>query len=73
VEVLTPRVCLEHGARAKRQARADLHVLEVLDPLRKRGVEHVRLRKAGAVLHPVAGGHQRRSVSYGDAFRSRTA
>src|SRR4051812_10375556 len=59
MEVLTPRVGLEHGARAQRQARADLHVLELLDPLRERGVEHVRLREAGAVLHPVAGGHER--------------
>src|SRR3954453_9774227 len=73
MEVLTPAVGLEHGARAQRQARADLHVLELLDPLRERGVEHVRLREAGAVLHPVAGGHERRSVSCGDAFRSRTA
>jgi hypothetical protein len=63
VEVLTARVGLEHGARPHRQARAELHVLELLDPPSERGVEHVRLADARAVLDPVAGVHERRSVS----------
>jgi hypothetical protein len=63
VEVLTTWVGLEHGARPHRQARADLHVLELLDPSRERGAEHVRLADARAVLDPVARAHERRSVS----------
>lgn len=69
VEVVTARIGLEHGARPQRQAGADLHVLDLVHPLRERGVEHIRLTEARSVLDPVAGANERSGAGAGDPLR----
>src|SRR5258705_326074 len=69
--VIAGGVGLEHGARPQRQARADLHFLELVDALGERAVEHVRLAYARAVLDPVAGADEPRGVGRGDSLRLR--
>lgn len=66
--MLTTRVGLEHRARPHRQAGADLHVPELLDPRRERRVESVGLADARSVLDPVAGAYERRAVSRRDTL-----
>ena len=49
-----------------------LDVLELVNPLRERRVEHIRLADAATVLDPVAGANERRSVDGGDPAPVRT-
>jgi hypothetical protein len=73
MKVVAARIDLQHGARPHRDASAELDVLELVNSLRERRVEHIRLADAAAVLDPVAGAHERRSFDGGDPARAHTS
>ena len=59
---------LDCGARAHREASADLDALEARDAVGQSVIEQVGLSKAEAVLDPIAGFHPRRGRLGADEF-----